>query len=221
LVSEAEKAILSRHICHPQILNITNGIEPEKYKPYLKGRKDEQSLIFVGGMFYYPYIDGMLYFCREIFPLIRETCPQVKLYIVGSKPAGSIRRLDNDPQITVTGFVEDVRPYIRQATVCVIPLRIAPGIQNKILEAMAMQVPVVSTTSGITGLLAKPNRDLLVADTPREFARRVVELLKDAGLRKQLIHNSYQLIQDKYNWERNLAPLEDIINRGMAADLTD
>jgi len=215
LVADSEKKLLDQHVSGHSSCTVTNGINLHFYNSYLSDplAQDRRNLIFVGGMFYFAYIDGMLYFYRNIFDRIAQAYPDSKLYIVGANPARSIRNLAGDSRVFVTGYVKAVRPYLQMASVYIVPLRIAPGVQNKILEALAMQVPVVTTTAALQGIDAEPGRDLLVADTPEEFAGAVNRLLADPDLRQELARNGRNLVQQRYDWNENLKNLDPILDK--------
>ncbi len=212
VVSEAEKHILEQFIPTKNLHAVANGINQQPYQPYQNQEKPEEyNLLFVGGMFYFAYIDGILNFYNQAFDDIRAAFPAVKFYIVGADPAPEVLKLNQDTNVQVTGYVENVMPYLTQATVYVVPLRMAPGLQNKILEAMAMNIPVVSTTAAIQGIDAQPGRDVLVADDPKVFAEEVIKLLKEPALRQKLTQNARKLIDEKYDWQKNLKTLDQII----------
>ena len=170
------------------------------------------TLLFMGAMNYFPNIDGVEFFVREIFPLIQQQIPSVKFIIAGMHPAKRIQRLAG-PDILVTGSVPDMRPYLNKATVSVVPLRIARGIQNKILEAMAMKVPVVATTVSNAGIHAKDGQEVLLADTPEFFAKAVLRLLRDHNLGESLALQARQLVENKFSWEHSLQELDVAIER--------
>ncbi len=212
VVSEAEKHILEQFVPADNLHVVANGIDQKPYRPYADYKKpEEQNLLFVGGMFYFAYIDGILHFYNHAFEHIKKAFPKLKFYIVGADPAPEVLKLANDPNVRVTGFVDDLMPYLKKATVYVVPLRMAPGIQNKILEAMAMNIPVVSTSAAIQGIDAKPGRDVIVADDPKSFADGVIRLLKEPQLRHDLIQNAKKLIDEKYDWQKNLKILDKIL----------
>jgi len=169
------------------------------------------NLVFIGAMDYFANVDAVLYFYRAIFPIIREKIPDVKFYIVGSRPVKSIQKLKRDKNIIVTGFVEDTRPYLESSKVCVAPLRIARGMQNKILEAMASGVPVVTTTRGNEGINARDGENIYVKDEPREFAWSVIDLLKNVELRNAMSQSAQKFVEEKYSWETNMAKLDRIL----------
>jgi sugar transferase (PEP-CTERM/EpsH1 system associated) len=170
-------------------------------------------IAFVGRMDYFPNIDAMLYFAREIFPVIRKTLPSVELRIIGSNPVPAVRGLASIPGVTVTGHVPDVRPYLGDATVSVAPLRIARGTQNKILESMALGIPVVATPMAAKGVQAAPGRHLLVAENSEDFARKVTGLLRNAELRRDLSESARRQIEKAHSWRSSMNILDDILAR--------
>jgi sugar transferase (PEP-CTERM/EpsH1 system associated) len=169
-------------------------------------------LIFVGTMNYDPNIDAVVYFAREIFPLIRQKFPQAELEIVGRSPNRSVRRLASVDGIRVVGEVPDVRSHLLYADVSLAPMRVARGVQNKVLEAMAMGVPVVATPAAIQGLEVTHGVELLIGKTPQEFAAHVVQLLSDAELRRKITERARRKLNETYNW--------DIIGRRLEIFLT-
>ena len=207
VVSEEEKQLL------PYPGNVTvmpNGIDCQFFSP--RDLRQEDTLIFTGAMNYWPNIDAMTYFCREIWPLVHAQRPHVRLLIAGMDPTPQIRALGN-PSIAVTGYVPDMRDYLAQATVCVVPLRIAKGLQNKILEAMAMGIPVVATTVANTGIKAHDQQHLLLADHPADFARAIVTLLQDPQLRQTLACKARQFVEERFSWATHLQTLDTLIAR--------
>ena len=161
-------------------------------------------------MDYGPNVDAMVWFCEEIFPLIRRARPDIELMIVGRDPVPEVLALGETPGVTVTGGVEDVRPYFGQAAVFVAPLRAGGGTRLKILEAMAMGVPVVSTTLGSEGLEVVPGADLLESDEPDGFARQVLRILDDAVLAARLAEHARCTVDTRYAWPVVAAELERV-----------
>jgi glycosyltransferase involved in cell wall biosynthesis len=163
-------------------------------------------------MDYFPNIDGVCYFVDKILPLIRTKLPNTLFRIVGSNPSSRIQRLaQKTPGVTVTGHVADVRRHLTDVSVSVAPLRIARGTQNKILESMAMGIPVVSTPEAAKGIQAVPDRDFMVADTPDAFARHVVALLKDKELRQRVSMAARIQIDRTHLWSVCMEKLDGII----------
>ncbi|MCZ6679352.1 MAG: TIGR03087 family PEP-CTERM/XrtA system glycosyltransferase [Candidatus Poribacteria bacterium] len=190
---------------------IPTGVDLEYFQP--TSAEYQPHLLFTGTMSYFPNWDAVLYFYREIFPLIQSTYPETVFYIVGNQPAAPIKRLANRSKVVVTGYVSDVRPYFDQAAVFVSPMRSGSGIQVKNLEAMAMGVPVVTTSIGALGLEAKSGRDLLIADTPKEFANHVINLIGSRERRQEIGEAGRQFVEGRYNWPLLAQRLEAIYSQ--------
>ncbi|MCH7614790.1 MAG: TIGR03087 family PEP-CTERM/XrtA system glycosyltransferase [Nitrospinae bacterium] len=205
VVSEKEKTLLPDS---DRLVVVPNGVDLEFFTPRQNKAKD--TLIFTGAMNYFPNIDGVSYFHREILPVIKREVPSVKFIIGGMDPHPSIKRLEGDGTV-VTGYVPDMRDYLGRASVCVVPLRIGKGIQNKILEAMAMEIPVVATSAANNGIDATDGREILIADNPQTFARSVMELLSDAQLRESLAANARSFVEKHYSWNRNLQKVDEAV----------
>jgi sugar transferase (PEP-CTERM/EpsH1 system associated) len=166
-------------------------------------------MVFTGTMDYWPNVDAVSWFADEIFPLVRGAAPQATFTIVGSNPNRAVCALGNRSGISVTGRVPDVRPYLAAAHVVVAPLRLARGIQNKILEGMAMAKPVVTTSHGLEGIRAEPERHLLVADTAAQFSQAV---LRAAGAQARTLGpKARRLMEDSYGWPARLAALDRLV----------
>jgi glycosyltransferase involved in cell wall biosynthesis len=160
---------------------------------------------------WYPNIDALEYFTKEIFPLIRGLRPQVRLRIVGRKPSESLKKqFSSIPAVDFVGEVENVGPYLAQAAVLVVPLRIGGGSRLKILEALAAGKAVVSTSIGAEGLEVRSGEHLLTADSPIEFARCVEELLASKDARARLGEEGRKLVNDRYGWDGIAAELESV-----------
>jgi polysaccharide biosynthesis protein PslH len=168
------------------------------------------NLLFTGTIRYFPNKDAVLYFYNEIFPLVKKVIPEVKFYVVGNLPPKNVIKLASSGEVIVTGRVEDVRPYFDKSAVFVCPLRSGSGMQAKILEAMAMGVPVVTTSLGFEALDAVAGRDILVADDPKRFAEEVIRLVKDRELRQYIAQNARKLVEEKYNWSSIVERLDAI-----------
>ena len=152
----------------------------------------------------------MLFFHETILPLIIQEIPEVEFIIAGMNPTQQIRRLEG-PNTIVTGFVPDMRLYLNRATVCVVSLRIARGVQNKVLEAMAMNVPVVATSVANRGINARDGQEILLADSPDTFSEAVVALLKDSGLRDLLVARARQFVERNFSWEQSFRMVDSAI----------
>jgi sugar transferase (PEP-CTERM/EpsH1 system associated) len=189
---------------------VSNGVDLDYFRPQ-GGAKQKGALIFTGVMDYYPNVEGVVWFCKEVLPLVRREAPDATFTVCGSRPNAEILALGQLPGVTVTGRVPDVRPYLDQASVCVVPLRIARGIQNKLLEALAMGLPTVTCSAAFAGVEATAGRDLLVADSPQEFAAATVRLLKDDDLRQKTGTAARACMEANYRWEHQLARLDDVL----------
>jgi glycosyltransferase involved in cell wall biosynthesis len=167
-------------------------------------------LLFTGAMDYYANIDGVVWFSKEIFPHLLKQYPSLTFYIVGRNPAPEVKALVNS-HIKVTGYVEDIRPFYEMATIYVAPLRIARGIQNKILEAMAMARPVIATSKAFEGIEAIPGQDLLIADSRTEFIEKISLLLEDRAGCQSIAASARRTIEENYSWEHSVEVLERLI----------
>ena len=174
------------------------GVDLEYFQP--NRTEDEPNLLFTGIMSYFPNVDAVQYFCNEIFPLVKNAVPNAKFYIVGNSPAKKVIKLTTSDDVIVTGRVEDVRPYFDKSAVFVCPLRSGSGMQTKILEAMAMEVPVVTTSLGFEALEATAGKNIIVADGAGKLAQEVIRLLKDKELRRSIAQNGRKLVERKYGW---------------------
>ncbi|MBK8508745.1 MAG: TIGR03087 family PEP-CTERM/XrtA system glycosyltransferase [Candidatus Competibacteraceae bacterium] len=214
VVSEQEKNIFLRGLTATNLAVVTNGVDLDFFNPYHRQRQQTQkpTLVFTGVMDYWPNIEGVQWFVEKIFPRIRAVVPDTTFYIVGSRPTPEIRRLERTAGIVVTGFVEDVRDYLAAADVCVVPLRIARGIQNKILEAMAMGKPVVTTSQAFEGIKAVPGEEIISANDEELFAAAVIFLLKDRQKTESMGAKARRCIETYYSWDRNLSVLDGIIS---------
>jgi glycosyltransferase involved in cell wall biosynthesis len=168
-------------------------------------------LVFTGSMDWLPNEDGMLYFVRDILPLIRHEEPSATLSIVGRAPTPAVVKLGSEYGIEVTGRVDDVRPHMAQAAVYIVPLRIGGGTRLKIFEAMAMGKPVVSTTIGAEGLPVTSGSDVLVADSPSAFAHAVVRLFRSEGERTRIGQAARRLVAEQYDWSAVFGHLEQAL----------
>jgi len=196
--SENDKKILDALVPSVVKFVVPNGVDTQYFKPSTES-EEPYSLIFTGMMAYLPNHDGMLYFLDEILPHIQQQIPEVKIYIVGNKPPQELLKRASS-NVIVTGHVDDVRPFIRRSSVYVVPLRMGSGTRLKVLEAMAMKKPIVTTSIGCEGIDVKDRESVLMEDSPMEFAGAVVELLKNQRLRRALSENGYNLVHARYDW---------------------
>jgi len=200
--------------CASRITHINNGIDTDKFSPDIQFdnpyASDDRVVVFTGAMDYRANIDAVVWFAREVFPVIRARIPNARFFVVGTKPAAAVKALESNPGITVTGAVEDVRPYLAHASLSVAPMRIARGVQNKVLEALSMGIPLVATTAAMEGLEPWPEGTVRVVDDAQSFANDVVEILTDAS-RPVHVPKIRQWLADYYSWPRNLAMMAELL----------
>ena len=183
------------------VFDVPTGVDTEYFRPLGGGRAADE-LVFTGSMDWLPNDDGICFFIEKILPRLAQARPDVRLTVVGRNPTARLRQMAAaDPRITVTGRVDDVRPYIDRAAAYVVPLRIGGGTRLKIYEAMAMARPVVSTTVGAEGLPVRDGRDLLIADDAEAFARAVLRTLEDQALARRLGEQARALVCERFGWE--------------------
>ena len=200
-VSELDAERMRKQFQTPGAVAVPTGVDVEYFTPPLPQTKNSD-LVFVGSMDWMPNSEGILWFVREVLPVIRRRLPECSLTVVGRKPSEEILQLaKHDPHITVTGTVPDVRPYLWQSSVSIVPLRIGGGTRLKIYEAMAARSPVVSTTIGAEGLTVSDGEDIRLADTSESFARICVELLEDQAGRERLAQAAWNMVQSRCSWE--------------------
>jgi len=199
---------------------ITNGIDLETFtrgrsEPATNGSPSREAaaprVVFTGMMDYLPNADGVRWFATEVFPQVRQAVPDAQLAIVGRNPGRAVRALAAAPGVLVTGAVPDVRPYLAAADVAIAPLRVARGLQNKILEAMAMELPVVATSTAFDGLDAPGDVGVDVADEPEDFAARVVALLREGTRRREAGRRARTWVESRPKWADHGAALEALL----------
>lgn len=208
VASVRERHTFQRFLDTTPITAIRNGVNiPDTYRDRRSGFR----MVFTGVMDYWPNEDAVCDFAHSIFPLIAREIPGAEFVIVGQKPTPRVRQLSRIPGITVTGWVPDPGVYLDGATVFVAPIRVARGIQNKVLEAMACGLPVVATRAAADGLEAVEGRDYLLGDSPESFAGQTIRLLRDGALREQLAGNAIGYIRERHDWTSNMKIMEDIL----------
>lgn len=211
VVSPAEAALFQAVAPGAPVAVVPMVVDTEYFSPDGGPPAGPPTLLFSGVMDYFPNVDGVRYFAREIFPRISREMPAARLLIVGQRPTRDVRRLGRLPGIEVTGPVPDVRPYFGQAQVAVAPLRVAQGMQTKILEAMAMGLPVVATSRAYTGLEARPGEHLFVEDDPARFADIVVGLLRAPDLRLRVGRAARAFVEVHHAWTASMATLDRVL----------
>ena len=200
LISNAERQKLLDGKDNPKIHVVPNGVDSARYRP--SGLPvDSPRLIFVGHMGVFHNVDAAEYLVREILPRVRAEFPNTSLDLVGAEPAPPVKHLASTPGVRVLGHVADLNAALNDASIFVAPLRFAAGVQNKVLEAMAVGLPVVTSTYVNNGLEAEGGRHLLVANEPDQFAAAILTLLKDTQLRRNLGRAGREFVMNQYRWE--------------------
>jgi glycosyltransferase involved in cell wall biosynthesis len=199
-MTEPDARELKKFCASVPIHVVNTGVDLDYFQPPAQA-SDRPGLVFVGAFQHLPNVDAMIYFCREILPLIRAEVPDTELVIVGSNPPASVVDLADIPGVTVTGFVPDIRPAMAASAVYIVPLRLGVGIRGKILEAWSMGMAVVATSVACAGLRYESGKNLLLADDAALFARHVVSLLKDPARRAGLGNEGRNTVERYYGWE--------------------
>ena len=197
--SPADQQALQRENVHVEV--IPNGVDID-YFAFHEGPRDDATIVFLGKMSYYVNVASVLWFYRQVLPLVRCQRPEVKFKIIGRNPVPAITALNADPAVEVTGTVPDVRPFLAQATLAVCPMVTGAGIQNKMLEAMAMGTPCVATSLACQALQVQCGYEVMIADTAEAFATAVCELLDNPGRRRQSAEQGRRYVEHHHVWER-------------------
>jgi glycosyltransferase involved in cell wall biosynthesis len=209
-VSEADEQTMRSRFGIRKISSVPTGVDLS----YFQRPSDasmQHDLVFVGSMDWMPNIDGTRWFLKEVFPFIRAKRSNCSLAIVGRNPPPALLAEASDPLITVTGTVPDVRPYLWNSTLAIVPLRIGGGTRLKIFESMAAGTPVVSTTIGAEGLPLRDGETIRLADSASDFAAECLALLEDGAAREKMAAEGLALIRAKYSWEQATQSFEDAL----------
>ncbi len=201
-VSEDDCEVMRRDYGGRSIAPVPTGVDTDFFRPRGVASLVPCSLVFTGSMDWMPNEDAIRFFFEDIMPAVLAQVPQATLTVVGRNPGPALLEIARTrPYVTVTGRVDDVRPYIEQATCFIVPIRIGGGTRLKIYEAMAMEKPVVSTTIGAEGLPLRDGVDILMADDPADFAAAVVRLLRDEGLAREIGAQAAASVRSRFGWQ--------------------
>ncbi len=215
LIGEKDReaiAAMCREHGEPEIDNVVfgpHGVDTERFAPRDPDLEEPATVLMSGVMRYAPNVEAALWLAREVWPRIRAARPEARLHLVGRDPVPALRELDGEAGITVTGTVPDPADHMARATVCVAPIRAAAGLQNKLLEYMAMGRAVVATPVANEGIGARDGRELLLATGPDDFAAAVLSLMADAGRRRRLGAAARHFVLERWTWEGPFLALED------------
>ena len=215
-VSREDREQMQQEYGLENVFDVPTGVDTEYFRPRGKVATRPHHLVFTGSMDWLPNEDGIRYFTEQIMPRIKQSVPDVTLTVVGRDPYPSLVELSkHDPSVTVTGRVDDVRPYMEEAAVYIVPLRIGGGTRLKIYEAMAMEKPVVSTTIGAEGLPVTNGEEIVLADTPESFAEAVVSLLQKENLAAEIGTRAAAKVRAEFGWESVADSFAAICERAM------
>lgn len=208
-VADADAEMIRELAPHVPVHVTPNGVDADYYTP-LDLPEEPATILFFGAMSFPPNVSAVLHFYNDILPLVRQAMPSARFIIAGRDPAPQIAALASDPLVTVTGMVDDMRPWLARSAVVVCPMVSGSGIKNKVLEAMAMARPIVSTTLGIEALEVSNGREVLIEDAPAAFASALVKLLGDPEARRRISLAGRDLVMRRYTWDACAASYDAI-----------
>jgi glycosyltransferase involved in cell wall biosynthesis len=209
-VSDEDAALLRSELELTNVLGaVPTGVDAAGFTACRTMKKKPKSLVFLGSMDWMPNIDAMLWFCRDIFPALRHRVPELTLSVVGRNPTAEIKQLAKIAGVEITGTVDDVKPYMGQAEVMIVPLRVGGGTRVKIFEGMAAGLPIVSTRIGAEGLPVRDGENVFLADSPAEIADKISVLLDNAELRAKMGTHAAQFVTEHYSWESATKKFEE------------
>lgn len=215
IISETDRQFITDGISRPSLSVLPNGVKPELLERESTGHRadpNDPRIVFLGKMDYFPNVDAAIHFATTVFPKLKNGVPSAQFFIVGSSPNKRVRELDERHGVTVTGFVDDPWEYLNSADIVVAPMRSGAGLQNKVLEAMALERPVVVSPLAKEGIEAIDGTHLVVADAVDAFANAIQRLLSNEDRRREIGTAARELIEQKYTWERIGGILRDEVS---------
>jgi len=192
------------------VVIVRNGVELDDFKPSSDSKSVE--VLFAGNMGYPPNVEGAIFLEKEVMPLVRMKIPTAKLMLAGARPDQKVKDLASE-LTEVTGWVDDIRDCYAKAKVFVAPMMIGTGLQNKLLEAMAMEIPCVTSTLANNAIQAKPDEEILIAKSPNEYAEHILSLLADRTKSDSIAQAGHTLVSEHFSWEGATKPLLDILKK--------
>lgn len=209
IISEPDSDAIP-HMRNSDIHIIPNGVDFDYFTPQQPKANSQYDIVFCGNMRYEPNIKAAQYLVNQVMPFVWDKRPETRVLLAGAYPRYNITNLAS-PQVTVSGYVDDIRECYASARIFAAPMQTGSGLQNKLLEAMSMKIPCVTTSIANASLHATPDRDVLVGDNPLQFAEHLLALLDDSDRRNTLAENGYRFVHDNYSWERSCEKLEQIL----------
>jgi len=202
-VSREDRDLMEQEYGLKEVYDVPTGVDTEFFRPSGNRERRAENLVFTGSMDWLPNEDAIRYFTEQILPRVKQEVPNVTLTVVGRNPYPGLLELSKrDPAVIVTGRVDDVRPYMDEAAVYIVPLRIGGGTRLKIYEAMAMEKPIVSTSIGAEGLPLENGQEIVLADTPETFAAAVVKLIRQPELAEEIGQRAAAKVREKFGWDK-------------------
>lgn len=212
VIAETERKLFQKEVHQAEnLLVLGNGIDQKLFNPCENKPNEEINFLFSGVMDYKPNIDAVLWFVKNCWPNIQKEVEGAKLIIAGMSPSDAITALAKNSNIEVTGFVDDIKPYFDKSHIFVAPFQIARGVQNKVLQAMASAIPVISTALGAEGIICKDGEDIVIAQDAKVFEQIAIKLAKTPSLRNEIGYKGLQTINNNYAWESVLLPLTETL----------
>ncbi len=212
-VSETDKNHFLNYLPESKLTIVPTGVDVEFFQPR-HSQEEPDSLVFTGSMDWLPNEDGIVHFIEQVLPRIREQIPEVSLSVVGRKPSQKLQALgDRNKGVRITGWVDDIRPYLAHSAMCIVPLRIGGGTRLKIFEAMAMGKAMISTTIGAEGLPVRHSESIVLADDPEDFARQAVNLLRSPERRQHIGAAAHKMVTEKYSWAKVADGFAEVLER--------
>ncbi|HLN52561.1 MAG TPA: glycosyltransferase [Lentimicrobium sp.] len=209
IISKPDRDLIP-HKSHDEIVIIPNGVDHQYFKAYKT--KKITDLLFTGNMGYPPNIDCAEYLVKKVLPLIHQKYPDVKITIAGASPHPRVKALASD-KVVITGWVDDIREYYAGARIFLAPLQLGTGLQNKLLEAMAMKLPCITSSLCNSALMAKVDSEILTGDDPHEVAYHTIRLMEDKNLADTIGNNGHQFVKENYTWFGATEKLSSLFER--------
>lgn len=221
ITTTGERERLGQITAQPEKISVVSSCVDTNYFHFSAGPRQNLTLVFCAKLDYFPNAQAILHFCTHVLPLVWQQQPDVRLLVVGNNPPPAVQLLGKNPRITVTGYVPDIRPYLGTAHVALAPLLVAAGIQCKLMEALAMGTPLVTTSLCNTALGTQDNVHLLVADEPSMFAQAILRLLTDVQLAQRLGHAGRRFVLNNYSWQQAASTLNALYRQLAPGTLPD
>jgi len=209
IISKPDRDLIP-HPDRDQIEIIINGVDTDFYKPMITNK--EYDIVFIGNMGYPPNVNAAVYLVKKILPLVQKQLPETTVVLVGANPHPDVCALKSD-RVNITGWVEDLREYYAKARIFIAPMQIGTGLQNKLLEAMAMKIPCITSPLANNALQAKDEEEILIGNSPKEYAGFIVDLLTHPEKSEKIAAKGHEFVKRSYNWKTATDKLESLINK--------